>query len=519
MKFVKILFVAIFVWCIGNAESTEQNQTQAQPQTIFDLPDNTPGLQKNRNGTLKTQQKTVCGQLEDCVHVIVPGSNADKRRMVFKHSIELAMQVNGNIYFPANGSQPTTEEVVEYSCANVNDNTITDWYIKAFGGDHAIKYSKGKNPTGTDNAPKMGFVPVKNKLTARPSAKTIITTHPNMSNGTRIADFWTDFREIASNREGRILLYRLLIEIRRYKSGKACVCNDITDSISNNLLWARANCRNIMIIWEDSGNSFSKANTSVAPDGNAHNESTKLPSGGFALSSDNIVYPFAIIKFSKHNRKLTTICQENNDNQPISLFERESSIGLFHEMVHWFHVLRHPQRHSEERIGFKNAGGAISLCDTSQRETIGAYFWGNFSDDSDHWKISAYPWIGRSIDNTYVNFEEIRTILGAPTLEQYRAVVTDTSHLNPYVFLNGDDLSENKYRASLNAKLRFGHSNQPFYEDKTVIRRVMTISRATESNIIDLTCYNNLDNGYKPECKIGLGNFHVGGYNIGSMIP
>jgi hypothetical protein len=228
-----------------------------------------------------------------------------------------------------------------------------------------------------------------------------------------------------------------------------------------------------------------------------------------------------MIKFCERNRRLTTICNSANRKRPISLVERDSHIGLFHEMVHWFHVLRHPQRHSEERIAF---GGTIDLRDTLQQETIGAYFWGNnhlISDNgnANSWKVSAYPWVSYSADNAYVNFEEIRTILGAPTLMRYRHVVPDTAHLNPYIFLNGDDLSENKYRTSLNTQLRFGHSGQPFYEDNAVIQRVMTVSGANINNIVSIPQYNLLEERYKPECREGLGDFVSGGYNIGNIVP
>jgi hypothetical protein len=41
-----------------------------------------------------------------------------------------------NIYFPEDGSQPTTPEAVQYSCANIDNrenSPITEWYMKMFG--------------------------------------------------------------------------------------------------------------------------------------------------------------------------------------------------------------------------------------------------------------------------------------------------------------------------------------------------------------------------------------------------
>lgn len=329
------------------------------------------------------------------------------------------------------------------------------------------------------------------ELTPRPTSAAIITMDAaNMTAGTRTVDFWRDFRRIASSRIGRILLYRILIEIRRQRniSGwKAYVSTDVPGVTSAPNLKARANCRSIIISWADDGNSFAK---------NTHT-----------------------IKYANTNRKLTTICEKMGNSHPISLVERDSHIGLFHEMVHWFHVLRHPERHSKERVAFKVP--AISLHDTATRETIGGYFWGGIdNNNTNSWKVSATPWLGYSINNSYVNFEEIRTILGAPTVAQYRVVVPNNPlHPNPYIFLNGDDLSENKYRVSVNAKLRFGHSGQPFYEDNSVIQKVIVISGSVGGDIVNLVDYNAINDECRPECKIGLGNFRVGGYNIDGMIP
>lgn len=458
----------------------------------FDLPANTPGRSVitapgPTHGHPALVQKTInTAHNVNCEHVIVPNSPAAGAA-----NVNAAMALNGNIYFPENGEQPTEAEAEVLSCATFEENDvnspITDWYITMFGGsDHT-----NHNPNL-----QIGFTTIIGAhliaLAPRPASAAIITMDAaSMTAGTRTADFWQDFRRIASSRIGRILLYRILIEIRRQRNiegtWKAYVSTDVPGIISAANLKRRANCRNITISWDVRGNSFSK------------DEHT--------------------IKYANVNRKLTTICEKMGNNHPISIVERESHIGLFHEMVHWFHVLRHPERHSKERMAFKVP--AISLRDTANRETIGGYFWGSIdNNNTNSWKVSATPWLGYSINDSYVNFEEIRTILGAPTLEQYRLVVPNNPfHPNPYIFLNGDDLSENKYRVSVDAKLRFGHSNQPFYEDNSVIQKVIDVSGSAGGNIVNLVDYNALDDGCRPECKIGLGNFRVGGYNIGGMIP
>lgn len=429
----------------------------------------------------------------NCEHIIVPNSLA---ATAFSAShpgggLIAAMAADGNIYFPENGEQPTEAEAEVLSCATIDVNNInspiTDWYVRMFGGQSTIIHP-------VPAILQIGFSTLAGAyltaLTPRPAASAIITMDAAMT-PTQTNAFWKDFRRIASSFIGRILLYRILIEIRRQRNiegtWKAYVSTDVPGIISAANLKRRANCRNITISWDVRGNSFLK------------DEHT--------------------IKYANVNRKLTTICEKMGNNHPISIVERESHIGLFHEMVHWFYVLRHPERHSKERMAFK--APAISLRDTANRETIGGYFWGGIdNNNTNSWKVSATPWLGYSINDSYVNFEEIRTILGAPTLVQYRLVVPNNPfHPNPYIFLNGDDLSENKYRVSVDAKLRFGHSNQLFYEDNSVIQKVIDVSGSAGGNIVNLVDYNTLDDGCRPECKIGLGNFRVGGYNIGGVIP
>ena len=50
-----------------------------------------------------------------CIHIVVPKTNAELalKRENYDELYE-AMAVEGNIYFPADGTQPTTKEAVEY---------------------------------------------------------------------------------------------------------------------------------------------------------------------------------------------------------------------------------------------------------------------------------------------------------------------------------------------------------------------------------------------------------------------
>lgn len=122
----KILFIAI-IGLLG--WNTEGMIAPSPAQTVFDLPNDTPGLMPDK------QKKKVCGVDKDCVHVIVLGSRAQ----IALHNGDIyddlyeAMETEGNIYFPADGHQPTTLEAVQYSSANIDNrenSPITEWYMK-----------------------------------------------------------------------------------------------------------------------------------------------------------------------------------------------------------------------------------------------------------------------------------------------------------------------------------------------------------------------------------------------------
>ena len=311
-----------------------------------------------------------------------------------------------------------------------------------------------------------------------------------MDNDQRAA-FISDFRKIASNLVGRELLYRILIEIRRYKDKDGVrvgvIGADVLKDTWQDLLIARNECRSTMIKWSNKGNYFNLGGRTIG--------------------------------FRSMNIMTTTVSALVGDNHPIRLLERESSIGLFHEMIHWFHWLRQPERFNQESAGYpivfeEGLERLINLHETNINETLGGYFWGNLdgANSQDRWKVSAIPWLHESRNHKifWVNFEEIRAILGAPTEEQYRAkVIKNEYHEDHYYYLNGDDLSENKYRVSLKKKIRFGHGDQAFYEDKNVIELVKAVSGADNENLID----QNLDQKNENNSREGLGNFLINVYN------
>lgn len=239
----RILFIALVCvgLCIGNAEGAEIFPPH---ELAFDLPPGTEGLLKSRESQIVVE--TGC---------------------------------NEYIFFPADGKQLPIEEAGKYSLANVVDDSITDWYIRAFGGNEAIEWSYGKVPTNNLlNGAMLGFEKISADLTeemegttvlkAQGLPKNIITVEGDNENFK--IDFWRYFRTIASDPVGRVLLYSLLIEIRRKYSGvyqipgrddqisaNAGSTEDIDGFADLISLGKRNNCRSITIKKADH-NTFSR---------------------------------------------------------------------------------------------------------------------------------------------------------------------------------------------------------------------------------------------------------------------
>lgn len=113
-----------------------------------------------------------------------------------------------SIRFSKSGCQPTTDEAGEYSGARItkgeDSKKVTSWYMYAFGGKAAEPYMdtkiiqddsiKGLYPAFGNDGRNIITVPGGNKFKKK---------------------FWNQFKLIASDPVRRVLLYRLLIEIKR----------------------------------------------------------------------------------------------------------------------------------------------------------------------------------------------------------------------------------------------------------------------------------------------------------------
>jgi hypothetical protein len=373
---------------------------------------------------------------------------------------------NADIYFPIDGHQPTTPNAVTWSCANVDNrenSPITEWYMMMFGvipiNHAAIAAAAG----GPGPVPAPVFVQAGwDNLAVNPQqiisfdagfdGASMVTYPESVISVSREDIFVQNFRKIASTSVGRVLLYRILIEVRRYVAGGniGCLGGDIPGALPP----ARNSCRSIVINWDFRMFYFAAGHREIG----INNCSVSLPSVGMdgldvAGSYDGII-----------THKL-----------PIE-------VSLFHEMNHWYHYLRHPNRYSDESndhqtgVHINGVDTAVALVGLNAAalpaaaHVLGEYYWGNLGGWGNI-DISEAKWQilidnGAGIVERRVDFEELRNILG----------VGDAAMLGALggVFYNGDDLSENLYRICISMPLRFGYVLSEYYEDSRVIDRVIS---------------------------------------------
>lgn len=458
MKFVRILLIAI-VGVLGL--DVEGTQPQASVQTVFDLPANTPGLMKNGDCPLLIE-KRITGKKNRCVFVIVPDTAADKKLKTDGGNILDSMNYKGCIYFPADGTQPTTKEAVEYSCANIDnreDSSITKWYMKMFG----VIDKNGGNSDSDDNYVKVGWDNVTTSscriISFDASVDGTLVDDPDIPNTQipRRALFEREFCKIASNSVGRVLLYRVLIEIRRRivddRENNIGVCENnaqiksiqIAESLSDLLesspefFDARNNVRNLKILWAQNGCSFTANCFGIEG------------SGALRFSATNIQKQVVIGKLLYCGGGL------------VQLRQSILTDDLFHEFIHWYHTLRDHLRVSNDL----NSQGSYKLY-----EGIGRvyYPWTRIASDLQR-KLASVSWSRYYEDANVisVNFEEMRTILGV-----------DADCLE---YLEGDDISENLFALSRSCMtgsvlcgIRFGHKDFSYVEHiYSVEREIKTL--------------------------------------------
>lgn len=390
----KVWFAGLLLWVA---------QIEIWGATRFDLPVGTLGRQEDKAGNPKLLTTSTSGKKYERV---ILGKEIPSKQCV--------------LYFPVDGTQPNSHNAGKWSGARHvgqgNDDVVTDWWVRAFGGREAVALSRREAVSGEGYSVLMGF--------GRDNKMTHII---NVNDSKEMPDFkqlfWKTFREIASDPVGRVLLYRLLIEIRRVDENLDGCCEQGIVMLED-----RNKLRCIEIRYSDTGFAFNK--------------------GGYINFDPSDTAVNTMIFYSKSG-KIATKLDPNSDLL---------STGLFHEMLHWYHALRHLERYNQS-----------TLMDPAVYRYLLRSYYGDLSE--------LYTWGS-------INDEELRTILGAPNyddLDQFALIkegaffgklppngISINGKFLPIEarFFNGDDLSENVFRLSIHINKgidccsRFGHAGE-----------------------------------------------------------
>ncbi|MDR0580803.1 MAG: hypothetical protein LBG04_01655 [Holosporaceae bacterium] len=348
-----------------------------------------------------------------------------------------------NIYFPEDAHQPTTPEAAAWSCANVNDSRITDWYVAMFGGPVTIGVVNVNQGNGVNNVNiKVGFgqqqgggVQPNQSIISLGVSMVHVGCCPSCSYDYR-DNFWEFFRQIANNPVGRILLYRLLIEIRR-------VINNVgADEFGNT---QRNHLRSINIVNEGR---FPSNYTYMFYPNTARINVNPGRTGRADMNN---------VKFNGQER-YEAVSRLITGSTPYS-------VHLFHEMIHWFHALRYYGRYDTEIVAKRYRG------EDRKSNFIDFYFGREL--DLLHLNPAApfNLWTGTGFvnDSEEIDLEEMRTILGinenitqGVNRRTYQSLC-NSNNQQYGSYLNGDELSENLYRCALNEQLIHQNPQQHVY--------------------------------------------------------
>ena len=242
--------------------------------------------------------------------------------------------------------------------------------------------------------------------------------------------FKKTLEKIAEDPVGRVLLYRLIIETTRVdEKGEYC-CEQGIDKPTGENIENRKNCC-ILGIKIDTGLAFSRHGIIYFDP----KDTEGIPVLSMLFSEDKT--------FDSFDEKITPL-----------------DMGLFHEMLHWFHFLRNPERYDNHTKIEADCFKYPLRC-----------YYGDVTD--------LITW------GNDMKAEEIATILGTPNWENashlnlipseaflpQRTSQEDIETSKGYIphnesFFNGDDLSENVYRISQSENkndkfyFRFGHNDE-----------------------------------------------------------
>jgi hypothetical protein len=160
------------------------------------------------------------------------------------------------------------------------------------------------------------------------------------------------------------------------------------------------------------------------------------------------------------------------------LLNKTLDASLFHEMLHWFHFLRFPDRYERERTNAEYTLCGETLRGGGNYHSLGTFYWFALAGNDSREKESWFYWKGSDqIRRIFPSFEEIRTILGAPSVTLFSEVTgAPQSIFSSYKYFNGDELSENCYLAETGLPIRLSHEPAVFVEDWNVVDRALRVT-------------------------------------------
>ena len=368
-------------FCSSRCEVLKENLQQNAEQIIADI-----------KSKISEEKQT------DFSLPIISNCLTDHYSFFGKNFIRTKLSSGTEILFPTDARQMSSEEVVQLSGANLDDGLVTKFYMAMFG---VIQWEGEYLEMGFDEC----------------NQACRILNADSMSNRKR-KNFIRNFYKIASTSVGRTLLYRLLLEIRRtdVKNNNGCIDSLIEKVLAPDDLDKRNACRCIEIItpYKMRNNSFNQRKKSIN------------------------FYP------SKDTKKTNALGEKIQDKIGIIKTSRTDDVGLFHEILHWFHTLRDPER--------KNRESQIQ-CGTNDKKLLTSHA----LMESEKSEL----WIGRKekknpLSELILKMEEFRTIMGH-TVNFSITIAETTISYSAEEVLNGDDLSENLYRICVGQQLRYGH--------------------------------------------------------------
>ncbi|MDR0633045.1 MAG: hypothetical protein LBF84_02805 [Holosporales bacterium] len=320
-----------------------------------------------------------------------------------------------------NWRQPRFDAIMQESMAFSKDESVTLWYVKKFSGVEAPEKVPDESIEYPENFNEISIIDTGDLTTVYEREV-----------------FWQAFRNVANNPAGRNLLYRILIE--RERGGTEDVVLEPFDPDFDAL---RECALTMHIKW-------------------TYDTFSITPFCGTLSFNDTI----CIMQF----------CQAlARDYCAVGTMESDANADLFHELLHWYHALRAPQRYYDEVFGLYRP-----IEHTIRTHPICRTIWNCDQDTTDSEILcSAKAWHTHVCnDCTVLDLEELRTIIG---VKEQTSIIQSAEGAFLNTFVNGDELSENLFRRFANLPYRIGYQAFNYYEDRTVVERCVALAQSSSS--------------------------------------